>query len=534
MKAKKLLSMLLAGTMIVAMLTGCGGKGYNGESQESQESESESEDTLSGTVKVSVATRAGSQEAWEAVAEAYEKLHSNVDIVIDLKASDGYAEWIANLNYVDNPDVDIAEFMAGNFDHTRLLSFTDYLDEKSPYSDGTWGEQFESAALKPSTVTGEMVEFAGFSTQVMWVYNVDIFEKVGVEVPTTWDEFVTVCEKLAAAGYQPITTSYEFLGGWLNQIYMDQTTRHVVQDIVAQEGDYCYDPDKDANWVFDPTDPWNDISDNVNHNIVRALAAVKDGKLNMSTEGGKTVWTNFAKIFPKYAGGEAFFAVEQEGLSDCFYKGEAAMTLQGGWALIDFQRTLNEVKENGVFKNADGTTSEAVGFTLGTFNMPTMEGAGIEAPVRTIETSTSGFCVLNKDQKQNDLVMDFLMYYTSKEGMTIYSEAYLAAGGSFDGPILVKGVEFPEEYASLFEGLTMIGNVANGYTHYFVEGVPGITESIREFDNYAYDFLNGRISVEDFLEKADENVIEYMPLLQQALNISDEDIENPASAPLGY
>lgn len=35
------------------------------------------------------------------------------------------------------------------------------------------------------------------------IYNKDIFEEVGVSVPTTYTEFVDVCEKISAAGYTP-------------------------------------------------------------------------------------------------------------------------------------------------------------------------------------------------------------------------------------------------------------------------------------------------------------------------------------------
>lgn len=537
-KMKKLLSILLAMAMVAALFAGCNNDTGNTEPSNDDPKPSQSqpgeEDTLSGTITIGVGARAGAQEAYEALAAAYEKLHPNVDIVIDLKADEGYADWIASLDNVENPEVDIAEFFAANFDHNRLLTLTDYVDVKSPYSDGTWGEQFDSAAMGNSPVNGESVQLSLFSTQVMWIYNQDIFDEVGVEVPKTWDELVTVCEKIAAAGYQPIAMDYKTLPEWLAQIYMDQTTRSTLSHIAAQPGDYCYDPDVDGNWTLDINDPWNDTIEKVNQNIVRALKAVKDGNLTVDTAGGRTVWTNFAKVFPKYSGGDAFFTTSGSGISDLFYQSEAAMTVQGGWALISFQRTLDELRENGSYVDENGNTQSAEGFTLGTFSMPSMTGEGIEAPVRSIEVPTSGFCILNKDQEHNDLVMDFIMYYTSKEGMGIYVDAYLNAGGSLDGPCLVYGVPFPEKYAPMFENLQSIGNVQTGYAYFFATSVPAVTESAREFDNLAYEYLNGRMDLEEFLPKVQDNIKAYLPLLQQALNISDADIENPANAPAGY
>lgn len=539
---KKLLSILLVMTMVVALFAGCNNDPKPTDPSKNDPKPTEykpvEEDTLSGTITISVGARAGAQEAYEALAAAYEKLHPNVDIVIDLKASEGYGDWIASLDNVENPEVDIAEFFSASFDHNRLLTLTDYIDVESPYSDGTWGEQFDSAAMCNSAVTGESVQLSLFSTQVMWIYNQDIFKEVGVEVPKTWDELVTVCEKIAAAGYQPIAMDYKTLPEWLAQIYMDQTTRSTLQHIAAQPGDFCYDPDVDGKWKLDITDPANDTADKVNQNIVRALKAVKDGVLTVDTVGGRTVWNNFAKVFPKYAGGDAFFSAggsgSNSGISDLFYQSKAAMTVQGGWALISFQRTLDELRENGSYVDENGNTVSSEGFTLGTFSMPTMNGEGIEAPVRSIEVPTSGFCILNKDQEHNDLVMDFIMYYTSEEGMGIYVDAYLNAGGSLDGPCLVHGVPFPEKYAPMFENLESIGNVQCGYAFYFATSVPAISEAAREFDNLAYEYLNGRMSLDEFLPKVQDNIKAYMPTLQQVLNISDADIENPANAPAGY
>ena len=538
---KKLMSMLLVLTMVVALFAGCQGgtkdpttvpKDTQPQGNASQPTEPE--DTLSGTITIGVVARTGSQEGYEAVAAAYKEKHPNVNIVIDLKAQDGYADWIASLNNVDNPDVDIAEFTAAGFDHNRLLVLSDYLDIDSPYSDGTWGDQFENAGLTASAVTGELVELSLFSTQIMWIYNQAIFDEVGVEPPTTWDEFVVVCEKIAAAGYQPIAQNYQYLTEWLAQIYMDQTTRSTLSYIAAQPGDFCYDPDVDGKWTLDITDPYNDTTDKVNQNIVRALKAVKEGVLSLDTVGARTVWNNFAKVFPHYAGGDAFFTVGGDGISDLFYQSKAAMTFQGGWALIDFQRTLDELQANGSYVDPNGNTVSADVFTLGTFSMPSMTGDGIEAPVRTIEVPTSDFCILKKDQEHNDLVMDFIMFYTSEEGMSLYVDAMLAAGGTMDGPCLVNGVNYPDKYAPMFENLKSIGNVQVGYAYCFASSVPYITESAREFDNMAYEYLNGRMSVDDFMSGANANILKYLPYLQQALNISDADIQNPANAPVGY
>ncbi|MRX42178.1 ABC transporter substrate-binding protein [Agromyces kandeliae] len=41
------------------------------------------------------------------------------------------------------------------------------------------------------------------------IYNVEIFEEHGIEVPTTWDELIAVCDELEAAGVTPIYSTFK-------------------------------------------------------------------------------------------------------------------------------------------------------------------------------------------------------------------------------------------------------------------------------------------------------------------------------------
>ncbi|MTH69902.1 extracellular solute-binding protein [Agromyces bracchium] len=41
------------------------------------------------------------------------------------------------------------------------------------------------------------------------IYNVEIFEENGIEVPTTWDELIAVCDELETAGVTPIYSTFK-------------------------------------------------------------------------------------------------------------------------------------------------------------------------------------------------------------------------------------------------------------------------------------------------------------------------------------
>ena len=498
------------------------------------------EDDLSGTITICMQARPGSEHGWNAVIEAYTAIHPNVKVVLDLKPEEGYSEWIANITRTENPAVDIAEFDCGDYFSAKMIDWADYLDLDSPYSEGTWAEQFDESGVI-ATTSGNLEKVSFFSTQVMWMYNKEIFEKVGVQPPKTWDELITVCEKLYAAGYQPIAIDGDYESyrvrcmSWLAQIYNDQVSRSLINLIRAQEGDYCYDPDIDGVWEYDPEDPWNDDVTKVNQNLVRIVKALYEGKdWRMDSPGIKTVWTNFAKVFPKYVGGEAWFATDGEGCGNVFYQGKAAMMVNGGWEIVNYMRTMEEFSAGGFYENASGEKVEGNVFTLGTFPMPTMEGEGIEAKVRTIEVPTIGMMAMSKSQEHNDLVADFMMYYSSKEGMSKYVTAMLENGGSVDGPSYVFGVEYPENVASAFENVEYIGNAQKGYLNVFAKGVPLIDESGREFYNDSYEFFMGKITIDEMLARFQANLEKYLPSLMVGLGISEKDIENPANAPVGF
>ena len=521
--AKKFWSMILAIVMLASVFA------MSGIAEE-----------LSGTITISTLARPGSVQGWTEVIKAYTEMHPNVNIVLDLKPEDGYAEWITNITRTENPVPDIGEFDWGDYTSAKMIDWADYLDLDSPYSDGTWGEQFDPSGVI-ATISGNLEKVSFTSTQVMWMYNKEIFEKVGVEPPKTWDELVTVCEKLYAAGYQPIAIDGDYHSysarcmSWLVQIYIDQVNRPLINVVRAQEGDYCYDPDIDGVWEYDPTDPWNDDVTKVTQNLVRIAKALYEGEdWRMDTVGAKTIWSNFAKVFPKYVGGEAWFATDADGMSNAFYQGKAAMMVNGGWEIVTYMRTMEEFAKTGYYENAEGEKVEGNVFTLGTFPMPTMEGEGIVAKVRTIEVPTIGLMAISKSQEHNDLVADFMMYYSSKEGMSKYMNAMLENGGSVDGPSYVYGVEYPANVASAFENVEYIGNAQKGYLNVFAKGVPLIDESCREFYNDAYEFFMGKITVDELLARSQVNLEKYLPFLLPGLGISVQDLENPANAPVGY
>jgi raffinose/stachyose/melibiose transport system substrate-binding protein len=81
-------------------------------------------------------------------------------------------------------------------------------------------KDFTPAALGGSVgIADGKVYGVPYSTPVMGVfYNTEIFEKNGIAVPKTYDEFVAACEKLKAAGVLPIAAGGANGSGWALEI----------------------------------------------------------------------------------------------------------------------------------------------------------------------------------------------------------------------------------------------------------------------------------------------------------------------------
>jgi raffinose/stachyose/melibiose transport system substrate-binding protein len=90
-------------------------------------------------------------------------------------------------------------------------------------SNEPWASHLDPLVAAQSTVNGKLYGLTLWATTATtWVinYNKAIFEDNGLSVPTTYDEFKTVCQTLLDAGVQPI---YEpFSDGWHHVLWFPE------------------------------------------------------------------------------------------------------------------------------------------------------------------------------------------------------------------------------------------------------------------------------------------------------------------------
>lgn len=495
------------------------------------------EDVLSGEININLESAQGLVGAWEAVADSYMAMHPEVKVNVDLKPAEGYADWLKNQLTKDSPSADLVNINKANeLKSTKSINLEEYVYDESPYTSKPWKDQF--AYQMQQVESDHFGNICLESVQVMFFYNKQIFEEVGLEEPQTWDELVAACEKLDGAGYQPLAVAGDYNSfwagqmGWLSQIYYDQAYRSSIEVFKAHPGDYNYDPDIDGTFAYDPTDPWNDDKGNVSYNKVRAAKALQTRDIPADSPGMRAVWENMREVFPKYAGGDAFFGTKDA--LPLFYQGKAAILVDGGWRIANFKRDMEKLTAGEAVKAADGTELGGVKpFDLGNFTPPSMEGPEFEAPARSIEVAVGFVGAVKKEQQQNELLIDFLMYFSSPEGFSEYMTGLLEDDGTPNGPALVYGVELPEEYAALYDDMDFVGNCQKGFANFLARGVGfGVKESIRSWYGYTQKYLTDEISIDDWGQAHQANIDKYTPDLLLALKLTPEDLKNPQNQPI--
>ena len=301
------------------------------------------------------------QKAWDLAKTQFEKnnagwtvtyIEQNDDIYSTVglpsllsggNAPDIYFEWAGNrlqTRVNDGVAADIG-------DKLKAAGITDL------YSDGAFG----GTQIDGKTV---MLPFSKDVTNVIW-YNTEIFSKLGITPPTTYDELDAVTAKIKAAGITPYAMGNKDLwpaGNWV---------AHIISRTI---GDQAYSD------MLNRKAPMNSPE------MVQAMARVQaihdNGWINDSVNS----------------------ISDNEGYT-LFFSGKAAMTPIGSW-LVDIRN------------------DQAKKFTMGWFNLPSIPGGkGDQGSVMGVST---GYVVNAKSAKQ-DQAIAFFKELTSPEVAKLFVAA---------------------------------------------------------------------------------------------------------------
>ncbi len=164
------------------------------------------------------------------VAEDFEKEHPNIKVEVNAIANDPFKEKIKVILGTENaPDV----FFTWPGEFTNRFIRAGHVLDLTPYMEEGWKNDFVQSVLEPFEYQGKIYGTPYRLDAKVFVYNKEIFQKVGIEEPETFEEFVIVCEEIKKAGVTPIAFGNMF--PWAISHYIGQINAKCVPPAIYQE-----------------------------------------------------------------------------------------------------------------------------------------------------------------------------------------------------------------------------------------------------------------------------------------------------------
>jgi len=191
---------------------------------------------------------------FEAAVEAFKKANPDINVTYNINDREAHKTAIRNFLSADAPD--ITSWYPGN----RMAPFVEaglFEDVSDLWEEEGFGDTL--AAIKP-TMTIDGKQWGVPYTYYQWgvYYRKDIFDKLELAEPKTWDEFKAVAEKLKEAGVTPITIGTKFLwtaAGVFDYLNLRTNGYEVHNDLTAGKVKYT---DPRIKTVFET---WKDMID---------------------------------------------------------------------------------------------------------------------------------------------------------------------------------------------------------------------------------------------------------------------------------
>lgn len=352
---KKVISVLLAATMIGGLLAGCGsGSGSEG---------SKSEDG-----KTTIRFLSAMELVDEEMIEAFEAENPDIDVDFDYVASGNYSAKFASLASSNEvPDVFWTQsgYYCDQINEGLLLDISEYLDGDNYEGDAVWRDTYVPALLENlQTIVesgcGEMDSYdygVPFTmTTIAVMYDKALYTELGLTVPETWDDFMANCEAIKTAGMTPISVQSNTCIDWLPRLFWDQYCRTKIED----EG-----------------------------------KSFTDGSMTFATESVQKGLESYKEIWDKGYLPENFMTSDLDTTAQLFLQGELAQVL------------IAPDKLEYIMENAPETME------LGTYVLPGIDGL----PSRTLGGASNIFAV-SADTENPEAAVKLVKYLTSKTNFT--------------------------------------------------------------------------------------------------------------------
>ena len=188
-KIKKGISVAVGIMMVMASLTGCA------QSSSSEKVEIEL-----------VSYKPEAVGAFEKIAERFNETHDDIHLTID---SPNEAMTILKTRFIreDYPDI---VGIGGDINYSNFLDADLFMDISELEEIGMVKQSYLDIDKELEFVPQEGTYAVPYVANAAGIlYNKDMFEEHGWTIPETWDEFLALCDKIEAAGIQPLYLGYK-------------------------------------------------------------------------------------------------------------------------------------------------------------------------------------------------------------------------------------------------------------------------------------------------------------------------------------
>lgn len=368
--------------------------------------------------------------------ETYEGQYHVTAITTNLEEYDGKLNALIAAGqtpdvYICNPgpNMDVYVNAGAAADLTEILN-----------ADAEWYENFTDGIFERMTYDGKIMAVPTCFQAACVYYNTEMFADAGVEVPTTYDELLSVCQTLQDAGYTPISCSAGT--AWC-------------LSMVA--GYLCDRQGVDLNAIADHTANWTD------ENCIAAGEKLKE----------------LSAYFQPTAAGDS-----NDQATAAFYNGEAAMLIQGSWAIAQINGANAEFESK-----------------CGVFQFPAIEGAN--DPNRMIVKTDN--LLMSSTTEHQEAAVALMKMFTDETAQKYMAEV----AGKFP---IIKSVEIDYDVApAQLKYVQDIMANATGTFGFYNESLASV-EAGDCFDNAMVDIFLGNMTSEEAFQTVqsfyEENVWE--------------------------
>ena len=327
--------------------------------------------------------------------------------------------------FICNPGPNLTQYV----DSGVAADLTDILTNK----ESQWYGTFTDGIFERITYDGKIMAVPTNFAAACVFYNTDIFKEAGVEVPKTYEELIEVCKKIKEAGYTPISCS--------------AGTSWCLSMIAGYLCDREGGPD----------------------NLIGVNSGTVDWTSQSFLDAGNKL-KELSQYFQDTAAGDS-----NDQATANFYNGDAAMLVQGSWAIAQINGNNPQFEEN-----------------CGVFQFPAIDGGA--DPNRMIVKTDN--LVMSSTTKHQDAAIALMKMFTDDTAQKYTAEV---AGKIPVTKVTIDYDKAPKQFSYIND---ILKNVT-GTLGFYNESLASV-EAGDVFDDAMVDIFLGNATPEEALQKVQD------------------------------